>query len=279
MITAVIDKKEKLNARQGGAWAYVSASRLSLWSRCPLAWKFRYIDRIRSPTSPSLFLGKVVQAQLEVFYRHRQLGIDLDATDLESRLDAKWATVVGEENMKFDSVLKETNLKEKASGLVAAYVQQVPEDEPLPIAVEATMEVPVVDPVTGENLGIPMLGVVDLILDNPLGATVIDFKTAANAAPLLEISHEVQLSCYSLMFRSLTGKQESSLEIRRLVKTKEPKIEVWPYPARKESHFSRLFALIRAYLDFLDAGKFEYRPSWACSMCNFRRTHCRDWQG
>ena len=47
-------------AREGGVWDYISPSRLNLWLRCPLAFKFKYVDGTRSPTSPSRFLGKVV---------------------------------------------------------------------------------------------------------------------------------------------------------------------------------------------------------------------------
>ncbi len=46
--------------RSGGVWDYISASRLNLWLRCPLAFKCRYIDGIRTPTTLSLFLGKQV---------------------------------------------------------------------------------------------------------------------------------------------------------------------------------------------------------------------------
>ena len=34
--------------RAGGVWDYVSASRLNLWLRCPLAFKLRYIDGVSS---------------------------------------------------------------------------------------------------------------------------------------------------------------------------------------------------------------------------------------
>ena len=43
--------------RLGSVWDYVSVSRLNLWIRCPLAFKLRYLDGIRTPTSPALFLG------------------------------------------------------------------------------------------------------------------------------------------------------------------------------------------------------------------------------
>jgi hypothetical protein len=53
---------ESVRERQGGALEYVSPSRLSCWLSCPLKWKFRYLDGIRTPTTASLFVGKAVHA-------------------------------------------------------------------------------------------------------------------------------------------------------------------------------------------------------------------------
>ncbi len=69
------------------------------------------------------------------------------------------------------------------------------------------------------------------------------------------------------------------MQIRRLIKTKTPRIEMHRYPARTEAHFGRLFALIRAYLADLEAGRFVYRPGFGCGMCDFSDTHCRSWKG
>lgn len=51
--------------RSGGVWAYVSASRLNTWLSCPLKFKLKYIDGVREPSSPAMFLGKVVHRLLE----------------------------------------------------------------------------------------------------------------------------------------------------------------------------------------------------------------------
>ena len=51
--------------RSGSVWDYVSVSRLNLWIRCPLAFKLRYLDGIRTRTSPALFLGQRVHHGLE----------------------------------------------------------------------------------------------------------------------------------------------------------------------------------------------------------------------
>ena len=74
--------------RSNGVWDYISPSRLNLWLRCPLAFRLRYIDGIVAPTTPSLFLGKMVHFGLEILYRHRQLGIDLDLAAIASRMAA-----------------------------------------------------------------------------------------------------------------------------------------------------------------------------------------------
>jgi len=141
------------------------------------------------------------------------------------------------------------------------------------------MEAPLVDPLTGEDLGISLLGIVDLIAGGDDGATVVDFKTAARSAPPFDVTHEIQLTSYSYLYRQIAGQPESGLEIRSLIKTKNPKIEVHDYPARTDVHFKRLFAVIREYLDALHSGRFNYRPGWSCGMCDFRDNRCRSWAG
>ena len=266
-------------SRGGGVFYYISPSRLGLWLRCPLAWKFRYVDGIRTPTTPALFLGQRCHAGLEAYYRHRMLGVTLPADDVLARMDAAWAEAAGEEEIEFASPAEETALKTQAGDLVRAYLQQVPGDEPRPLAVEATMESPLIDPMSSEDLGVPLLGIVDLVLPGEEGPAIIDFKTSSRSAPPLEISHEIQLTSYAWLYRQLTGQQESELEIRSLIKTKTPKVETHCYPARTHEHFNRLFAVVREYLAALDTGRFTFRPGWGCAMCEYRERECRAWSG
>ena len=91
--------------------------------------------------------------------------------------------------------------------------------------------------------------------------------------------HEIQLTSYSYLFRQASPGPEAALEIRSLSKAKTPKIETHRYAARSAGHFGWLFAVIRAYLDDLDRGRFVYRPGLGCGMCEFRCGSCRAWQG
>ena len=143
---------------------------------------------------------------------------------------------------------------------------------------EAAVEAPLIDPQTGEDLGIPLLGVLDLVLDYEAGPLICDFKTSGRSSEPIEILHEIQLSSYAYLFRQVSLWPESGLEIRSLIKTKLPKIEFHSYPARTETHFRRLFSVIREYIDSLDAGRFNFRPGFGCGMCDYR-DHCRNWAG
>jgi len=179
--------------------------------------------------------------------------------------------------MEFASPAEEQALQKQAADLVTAYLGCVPKDE-RPSAVEVAVELPLVDPATGEDLGIPLLGIMDLILASAGGSLIVDFKTSSRSSEPSEITHEIQLSSYAYLFRQVSDRAEAGLEIRSLVKTKTPKVEIHRYPPRTDAHFRRLFAVIREYLDSLDAGRFNYRPGWGCGMCDFRDGHCHDWQ-
>jgi putative RecB family exonuclease len=277
-MSATLLETNSLDERRGSVWDYISPSRLNCWLSCPLKFKLRYIDGIKSPSTPALFLGKHVHSGLEIFYRHKMLGITLMPEDVAGRMVDAWDQAVAEENISFKTLNDELSLKKQSVDLVAAYLAQIPDDEPAPTAVEVRMETPLVDPFTGEDLGIPMLGIVDLVLASDEGPVIIDFKTSSRSAPPFEVTHEVQLSTYSYLHRQMTGQREAGLEIRSLVKTRKPKIESHDYSARSDRHLARLFAIIREYLDSLDSGKFNFRPGWGCSMCDFRDgSHCRTW--
>ena len=81
----------------------------------------------------------MVHSGLETLYRHRQLGIELEAVDLSNRLAESWEQAAVEEEMKFECSAAEQTLRQQAVDLITAYVQQVPTVEPKPLAVEVAL--------------------------------------------------------------------------------------------------------------------------------------------
>ena len=150
-------------------------------------------------------------------------------------------------------------------------------DEPPALAVSQRITAALVDPATGEDLGVNLVGELDLVLDGPAGPVIVDFRTSSRSTSSVDVLQEVQLTCQAYLFRNMAGCAEGGLETWRLVKTKTPQLQVQCWPARTEVHFRRLLAVIRSYLADGQAGRVIYRPSLACSWCEYRDTACRTW--
>ena len=131
-----------IRLRPGGVFDYVSASRLNLWLKCPLAFRLKYIDGIRFPTPPAIFLGKQVHAALEWYYRNRQLDRNVSAADVHAVLLSGWSRAAEEEDMRFPSTDEEAGLQSKAIELVRAYLSKVAAERIRPLAVETALEAP-----------------------------------------------------------------------------------------------------------------------------------------
>jgi CRISPR/Cas system-associated exonuclease Cas4 (RecB family) len=265
--------------RPKGLFDYISSTRLSTWIACPLRFRLLYADGIPEPTSRSLFLGRRVHDALKFVYDHLQAEHDVASDELHQHILATWNAAVEEERIEFESPDEQQRLLLQTVSLVQKYLEVRDDTEGFPIGVETAIECPLVDPITGEDLGVPLFGIVDLLLKTPTGYVIADFKTAAKSSAPLEIAHEIQLSCYAYAFRQIFGEREQEVQIRSLIKTKTPKVQTHRYAPRSDVHMRRLFAVIRAYLDDLHSGRYIYRPSWTCSMCSFRETDCRQWQG
>jgi hypothetical protein len=130
-------------------------------------------------------------------HRHRQLGVCLASGDVTARLLESWPGLVEREAIRFGSPAEEETLKRQAVDLVAAYLARLPADEPRPLAVETAVEARLVDPATGEDLGMPLVGIMDLVLDGHDGPIIVDLKTSARSSEPSEIVHEVQLTNYA----------------------------------------------------------------------------------
>lgn len=269
-------KSNLLPETPADVWAYVSPSRLNIWLRCPLAFRLRYIDGVRSPPSKSLFLGKVVHAGLEYYYRQKQRGVAASTVDVLEQMSAGWERWAADEQIHFTTRCEEGQLRNQAADLVAAYLAQLPTDEAAPTMVERRLEAPLVDPSTAEQFGISLLGIIDLVTDDAEGPVVCDFKTASRAGGPIDMMHEVQLTAYAYLFRQASHQREAGIEIRSLIKTRIPRIAYHRYASRTEAHLSRFFQIIRAYLDDLEQSCFACRPGFACSLCDFRNGECVD---
>lgn len=263
--------------RVGGVWEYISVSRLNLWLKCPLAFKARYIDGAAEVPSASQFVGRRVHAGLEDWYRQWMSGRAAPASEVVDRLKDTWRERLDYEGNPFGNERESQAACLQTVQLVETYLRERPTDEGVPQAVECAWQAPLIDPIDGHDFGVPLAGIIDLLLESPDGSTIVDFKTAARGGRPLPFAHEIQLTGYGYLVRQITGRVEHSLEIRQLVKGKSPRLERYQYPPITEQQLRRFFAVVRAYLAALDRGEFVFRPHLLCGSCEFLETVCRAW--
>ena len=208
----------------GDATMFVSPSRLDLWLRCPLAYKLKYIDSIKTPTTESRFLGQRVHAALATYYRNRMHDNPFGVRDCVNSMLGSWDAAVAEQRMKFACSSQQRQLQQQAAALIRAYLLHFPDEDGEILAVQPGLESPAVDPSTGEQLPLRLSGVVDAVLDSDSGPVIVDFRTASRSSAAMELAHEVKLSLHAYLVRDHFGREESELQVRSLIRTKVAKI-------------------------------------------------------
>lgn len=112
-------------------------------------------------------------------------------------------------------------------------------------------------------LGVPFVGIIDLVADLDGKPTVVDFKTSASAYEEHEIALSDQLSAYQL------GEPEAEdVALCVFIKTKESKIE-WHKTQRTADQLLEYVEKAGIVAREIDAGRFYKRPGMWCSWCDY----------
>jgi len=249
----------------------VSASRLNTFHQCRLKFYFRYVKRILKPPSPALHVGKVLHAVLQEWNKARWRKEPFSAEKAKELFDVLW--LAEQQNSGPPRFDQGNETAEHATGwkLLQTYFTQTPiADGERPEAVEVHVEANLA------NYGLPtLIGIIDLVR---AGRRVVDFKTSARTPGQAEHQHELQLSCYGVLYRDATGTKEAGLELHHLIKTKTPKIVITELDPISPSQEARLFRSIDSYVMGLQRQDFVPSPGLHCTSCEYF-AECRAWTG
>lgn len=249
----------------------VSASRLNTWQSCRLKFYFRYVLRIKRAQSTAQYVGSMVHLVLQNWNmaRWRQEAINPD--QFKKEFDESWVTKQAENPVKWKEG-EEQESQTEAWSLLQTYFRNTPiKLDEKPEAVEVAIEADLA------HHGLPrLIGILDLVRT---GGRIVDFKTAGQTPNPEKAGHlnETQLSCYSVLYRENTGRQEQGLELHHLVKLKTPKLVVTSMPPMNSTQRNRLFRIMESYQEGL--GRMDWIPSpspMSCSCCEYFN-ECRRW--
>jgi CRISPR/Cas system-associated exonuclease Cas4 (RecB family) len=125
------------------------------------------------------------------------------------------------------------------------------------------------DPRTGEALEEKLVGALDLVVREEAKHVVGEHKTAAKKWSKDQIEHEIQLSAYKLVARTL-GLGEVGLRLQVLTKTKNPKMVV-EETDRTERDEREFIETVVGVLRAVDARVFFPIRNSMCGGCTFQK--------
>lgn len=252
----------------------LSPSKLSAFVTCPTKFKARYILGIKSPPSTSMLLGRAVHAALELLGRRKQMELPVGIDDLITEFnDAFKADIEGEGLEVKPAEL--TKLREAGEQLIRLYLGRYGQEKP--VSCELHLDEPLIHPSTGEVYQRPRLpgiesgeltlyGIVDSVLEEPDGLVVVDYKVTARttSASSALLTHRLQLLSYAWLMSRASNRPVKALEIRQLVRKKQPDIVITRIPVPENISYEPMFNTIDALLDSVNSDTYLSRYGFLC---------------
>lgn len=231
-----------------------SASKIDLYKKCPLQFKFRYALHVPGRPGAPMDIGAAVHAVLEKIARRRANG---ESTSEEQALDLL------KRHWKYTSFESKKRLEEgwsAAVGMIRTFMewdQKAADDGAETVGIEQKF--------TMEMDGLKFTGKMDRVDKGPSGQyTVTDYKTGKTPTKKSEIGHDVQMNLYALAAKSIYGKLPAKTVQLFVLKDKEVPnvIDEKVLAEERES----ILGMARSILD----GQFPANPSYlACHWCDY----------
>jgi putative RecB family exonuclease len=253
---------------------HLSVSGISDYLECGLLYKFSRVEK-RQPESysDSLVLGQAIHRTLANFYLKLQSGTRLAQKHLEETFDHHWEDLAhGRGDIQYKPGKSFHTYRTEGKELLAAFSRELPQEDCKILGVEQVFTCEL------ENLPVPLVGIFDLVLEDPAGIiTIVDHKTASKAYSLADVNQNLQMTVYYLAARANGyGERDILLRLDCLIKTKTPKFEQY-YTARGDWEEQRLTKKIQAVWEGISKGVFIPNDGgWKCRSCGFK-TACREW--
>lgn len=251
---------------------HLSASQINLYIQCSLKYKYQYIDQMPKPFKPSgLAFGSVMHSAIEWFHKERMKKREASLEKLLKIFETDWFSQRVDSQIRFKDGEDEMKLLLNGKEMLGIYFRS-PLDEIK--GAEVPFHVPLLNTSTGEELGIPLEGIIDLIEKDDV---IVEFKTSNRSMDPESLNDFLQLTAYSYAYRVLFGKEPQMLKVINFVKARTPKMVVIE-TSREERDYKRLFYIAREVVKGINSGHFFPKQSFMCKDCEYGGL-CRDWEG
>ncbi len=257
----------------------ISFTQLDQYLRCPLKYRFTYIDRIEPDFVPAaLAFGSGIHGAAAFLFRGIGEGARPSVGDVQAVFEAFWNLETSQRPIRFGEKESRESLLDLAARMLAVLCENVADGTEI-VAVEEPFRVPMIDLDTGEVLERDLVGKIDVLERDAEGRlVVVDLKTAGRKYTDLQVEMSLQLSVYSYAasMNGLADQEDVRLRFDVLTKTKQPELcRYWT--TRDRAANVRLFRLAAEVLRAIEAGVFHPIVGWQCKECAFR-SRCWAWK-
>jgi len=244
---------------------HISVSQIKMYLRCPLQYKYRYIDGLIIQPTSSLTLGKSIHSALESNYSQKiESKQDLPSEKMLDLFSERWDKEAQETIFEEDE--KAGTIKDEGVKMVTVYHDQIsPTIQPKLVEHGFNLNF--------ENVSYTLKGIIDLV---DMDGTIIDHKTAKRSMVPEDVESNIQLTCYALAYRSVFGAEEKELRFDVMVKTKVPKLQQIS-TKRTQDDINRFLKLMGYVSKAIQSGIFyPCEDRQTCSWCGYRGL-CKKW--
>jgi putative RecB family exonuclease len=250
---------------------HLSSSQINLYLLCGLKYRFQYVDQYPKPFRPSaLAFGSAFHSTLQWFHEQSMQGKQVSLETLYRIFDADWFSQKLSLTIRFKDGEQEMVLRNVGKEFLTMYVQE--ETKPVK-GCEIPFTVPLYNPATGKELGIPLTGFFDAVETDD---TIVEYKTSAQTLGFDNLASLPQLTAYSYAFEILYHKPPTRLKVVNFVKAKKPKMMISETKRSKEDYRGYLYLATEVFKG-IRAGYFIPRTGYWCKDCEYLDL-CPLWQ-
>lgn len=229
----------------------LSYSAVSTYEKCPLSYRFQYIEKIEVKPTPYLSFGKSLHSALEWLY-DRQTPQPPALEELLSFLESCWASEGFSDQGEEDSYFKQ------ARDVLTSFYHANTKDFRLPLAVEHRFELKMEDFI--------LSGVIDRVDRHPNGAyEIIDYKTSRRLPQIKYLREDLQLPIYQLACREVWGISPAKLTYYYLL----PNQRYSTQPLDEEG-LSKVKGRLDTAASSIRDEEFPALPNRLCPWCSYQ---------
>lgn len=227
----------------------LSYSAISTYQKCPLSYKYLYVDKL--PTKPSHYLsfGNSIHSALEFFYRvDKPEPYSLE--ELLGELERVWLAE------GYESEALEQEYKAKGQAILSQFYSDNLPSFAVPLAIEKRFYL--------DFDGVTLSGVIDRVDRAENGdIEIIDYKTNAKLPPKAKLNTDLQLPIYHMAAKKLYGVAPKKLTLYFLVPNEKVST------TKTKTDIAKAQSTIHAVAKNIGEEKFAPFRNPLCPWCDF----------